>query len=163
MYNKIEFNENLKNINKQKEFGINFKKKPHTEVGNNITEITKKTLKITSLVETSVASAVIAINQDKKTKVDHNILAEEIKKRVNQGMPYKKICEELDISPSLYCKIIKEFNIQSPRQIARQNRENVNVEEFSKDVEEGILTREDILAKYKLSNSYISNVFIFSS
>ena len=144
--NSFEYSDSAKYKN-----SINFGQKiPANKINN---EIAGKTLAITSAVATSVATAIIALNQDKnsKAKFNHKVLAKKIEKRINQKMPCKQICEELGISSGLYCKIVKEFNIQSPRQITRQNRANVNIEEFKKDVQEATLTREEILKKYNLT------------
>ncbi|MCQ2739231.1 MAG: hypothetical protein MJ237_03265 [bacterium] len=146
---KNEIKSYTNNINTR---NINFGQKlPTSKIDKNIAD---KTLAIASAAATSVATAIIAINQDKssRAKFDHKVLAEEIEKRVNQKMPYKQICEELGISSALYCQIVKEFNIQSQRQISRQNRANVDIQKFKKDVQEGLLTTEEILKKYNIGH-----------
>ena len=129
---------------------INFKQKiPKTVNG----VITDKTLAIASSAATAMGLATITIskNNNEVKKFDHDKLAIEIQKRIDLKHNSKQICEELGISVSLYCNIIRDYKIQTPRQKSRENRKNVNIEEFKKDVLAHI-PKTEILAKYNISS-----------
>ena len=137
---------------------INFKQKiPKTVNG----VITDKTLAIASSAATAMGLATITIskNNNEVKKFDHDKLAIEIQKRIDLKHNSKQICEELGISVSLYCNIIRDYKIQTPRQKSRENRKNVNIEEFKKDVLAHI-PKTEILAKYNISSRQYLDLFI---
>ncbi len=110
----------------------------------------EESLKISSDSSTANALASIAISKKQKT-FDHKKLAEEINKKLEQNVEAKDIWKELGISSSLYCKIVKEFNIATPRKKIKQNSKNVNIENFIEDVKNGI-PKDKILRKYNISS-----------
>lgn len=129
---------------------INFKQKIPKTVNEVITD---KTLAIASSAATAMGLATITIskNNNEVKKFDHDKLAIEIQKRIDLKHNPKQICEELGISVSLYCNIIRDYKIQTPRQKSRENRKNVNIEEFKKDVLAHV-PKTEILAKYNISS-----------
>ena len=93
---------------------INFKQKiPKTVNG----VITDETLAIANSAATAMGLATITIskNNNEVKKFDHDKLAIEIQKRIDLKHNSKQICEELGISVSLYCNIIRDYKIQTNR------------------------------------------------
>lgn len=106
-----------------------------------------------SISAISAASIVIIQNHNKPNKeFDHEKLAKEITKKIEQNLTVKEICADLGISISLYCKIVDEFEIMTPRQKARQNSSNINIDEFKKDVQDGV-SKSEVLKKYNITSA----------
>ena len=137
------------NSTTQNSSNINFKQKLPKKAEKVISE---EALTVASVAATALGIATISIskNNNEVKKFDHETLAVLIREKIAQGKQHKEICEELGISSSVYCKVIKEFNIETPRQKTRQNRKDINLEEFKKDIAEG-LPKIEILAKYDIT------------
>lgn len=142
--NRYKFNSTTQNSS-----NINFKQKLPKKAEKVISE---EALTVASAAATALGIATISLskNNNEVKKFDHETLAVLIREKISQGKQHKQICEELGISSSVYCKVIKEFNIETPRLKTRQNRKDINLEEFKKDIAEG-LSRAEILAKYDIT------------
>ncbi len=142
--NRYKFNSTTQNSS-----NINFKQKLPKKAEKVISE---EALTVASAAATALGIATISLskNNNEVKKFDHEALAVLIREKISQGKQHKQICEELGISSSVYCKVIKEFNIETPRLKTRQNRKDINLEEFKKDIAEG-LPKVEILAKYDIT------------
>lgn len=124
---------------------VSFKQKA---LSNNVKQISKEL----SAAITTLGIVLININTNSgdKKHFDHSKLAQDIISLLSENKNTNQICKELGISKGLYCNIVKEFNIQTKRKIQKQNRVNVDIENFIKDVNAN-LSRKEILDKYNIT------------
>ena len=107
-------------------------------------QMTDEAIKVASAATAAASAAgLVLFHMNGKKKIfDHEALAQEIQRQLNEGIHYKQICVNLGISEPLYCTVVTEFDIKTERRKTKENSKAVNEEEFRQMVAEKVPVKE---------------------
>lgn len=107
-------------------------------------QISDEALKMASAATATVGAAGLTLfhMNGKKKIFDHEALAQEIQRQLDEGIHYKQICVNLGISEPLYCTVVTEFDIKTERRKTKENSKAVREDEFRQMVANEVPVKE---------------------